>query len=100
VTDRGGEHRPVSSRTGGRPYLRQRPHRARSRPSRTAATIRGKAYVSDLREEFAFASDVTERTLAAFDERGIETPKIPAGAFGRGVEGGPEGGTEGQGQEA
>lgn len=37
-------------------------------------TIRGKAYVADLREEFAFASDVTERTLAAFEAEGIATP--------------------------
>ncbi|MFB6123021.1 MAG: mechanosensitive ion channel family protein [Haloferacaceae archaeon] len=40
-------------------------------------TIRGKAYVADLRDEFAFESDVTERTLAAFEERGIETPTVP-----------------------
>jgi small-conductance mechanosensitive channel len=40
-------------------------------------TIRGKAYVTDLRDEFAFSSDVTERTLAAFEERGIDTPEGP-----------------------
>ncbi|MFC6990251.1 mechanosensitive ion channel family protein [Haloplanus sp. GCM10025708] len=40
-------------------------------------TIRGKAYVADLRDEFAFESDVTRRTLAAFAERGIETPTVP-----------------------
>jgi small-conductance mechanosensitive channel len=40
-------------------------------------TIRGKAYVGDLRDEFAFASDVTERSLEAFAERGIETPEFP-----------------------
>jgi len=40
-------------------------------------TIRGKAYVADLRDEFAFASDVTERALAAFDEQGVETPTVP-----------------------
>ncbi|SFR35203.1 Small-conductance mechanosensitive channel [Halogeometricum rufum] len=40
-------------------------------------TIRGKAYVADLRDEFAFASDVTERTLAAFEAQGIETPTFP-----------------------
>jgi len=40
-------------------------------------TIRGKAYVADLRDEFAFASDVTERALVAFDEYGIETPTVP-----------------------
>lgn len=40
-------------------------------------TVRGKAYVADLRDEFAFASDVTERTLAAFEEHGLETPDLP-----------------------
>ncbi|MEF8853379.1 MAG: mechanosensitive ion channel domain-containing protein [Haloarculaceae archaeon] len=41
-------------------------------------TVRGKAYVADLRDEFAFTSDVTERSLAAFEEYGIETPGVPA----------------------
>jgi small-conductance mechanosensitive channel len=40
-------------------------------------TIRGKAYVADLRDEFAFATDVTERSLAAFADRGIESPEGP-----------------------
>lgn len=40
-------------------------------------TVTGKAYVADLRDEFAFSSDVTERALAAFDEEGIETPNVP-----------------------
>ncbi|WP_236639830.1 mechanosensitive ion channel family protein [Salinigranum halophilum] len=40
-------------------------------------TIRGKAYVADLRDEFAFASDVTERSMAAFDSEGIEMPEAP-----------------------
>jgi hypothetical protein len=44
--------------------------------------VRGKAYVADLRDEFAFASDVTERTLAASDERGVETPPFPVGGVG------------------
>lgn len=48
-------------------------------------TITGKAYVNDLRNEFAFKSDVTERVLEAFREAGIESPKVPAG----GSEGGP-----------
>ncbi|WP_135662940.1 mechanosensitive ion channel family protein [Halorhabdus rudnickae] len=38
-------------------------------------TIRGKAYVADLRDEFAFASDVTERSMAAFASEGIEMPE-------------------------
>jgi len=38
--------------------------------------IRGKAYVADLRDEFAFSSDVTRRTLRAFEEAGIETPEL------------------------
>ena len=42
-------------------------------------TIRGKAYVTDLRQEFTFKSDVTERVLDAFDEAAIESPKVPAG---------------------
>lgn len=37
-------------------------------------TLRGKAYVNDVRHEFRFKSDVTQRTLAAFDRRGIERP--------------------------
>jgi small-conductance mechanosensitive channel len=41
--------------------------------------LRGKAYVADLRDEFAFASDVTERSLTAFARRGIEVPETPAG---------------------
>lgn len=37
-------------------------------------TIRGKGYVADLRDENAYASDVTRRSLAAFEERGVPTP--------------------------
>jgi len=40
-------------------------------------TVRGKAYVGDLRDEFAFTSDVTRRTLAAFEREGIGTPEVP-----------------------
>lgn len=39
-------------------------------------TIRAKAYVADLRDEFTFTSDVTQRALAAFDEAGIERPRF------------------------
>jgi len=39
--------------------------------------VRGRAYVADHRDEQAFASDVTRRSLAAFEERGIETPAVP-----------------------
>jgi hypothetical protein len=39
--------------------------------------IKGKAYVADLRDEFAFASDVTERPMAAFASQGIEMPEAP-----------------------
>jgi hypothetical protein len=42
-------------------------------------TIEGKAYVSDLRDEQRFRSDVTERVLAEFGARGIESPKVAAG---------------------
>jgi small-conductance mechanosensitive channel len=39
-------------------------------------TLRGKAYVSDLRDEHQFKSDVTERVLHEFAARGIESPKM------------------------
>jgi len=39
-------------------------------------TLRGRAYVNDVRREFAFESDVTRRTLAALDEEGIERPDL------------------------
>ncbi|WP_276260071.1 mechanosensitive ion channel family protein [Haloglomus litoreum] len=39
-------------------------------------TIRGKAYVADLRDEFPFTSDMTRRALAGFDEAGIERPRF------------------------
>ncbi|MEF8783184.1 MAG: mechanosensitive ion channel domain-containing protein [Haloarculaceae archaeon] len=45
-------------------------------------TIRGKAYVTDLREEFTFKSDVTARVLDAFDDEGIRSPQVPAGVGG------------------
>ena len=38
----------------------------------------GKAYVSDLRSEVQFKTDVTERVLDAFDAAGIESPKAGA----------------------
>lgn len=41
-------------------------------------TLTGKAYVSDLRDENAFASDVTERALAAFQREGVPAPEPPA----------------------
>ena len=40
-------------------------------------TVRGQASVADLRDEFAFTSDVTRRTLAAFEEAGLEAPETP-----------------------
>lgn len=39
-------------------------------------TVRGKAYVADIRNEFAFKSDVTRRVLAAFEREGIEKPRL------------------------
>lgn len=42
-------------------------------------TVKGKAYVNDLRNEVPFKTDVTERVLAAFDREGIKSPKVPAG---------------------
>jgi len=42
-------------------------------------TVQGKAYVTDLRREMAFKTDVTERVLDAFGEADIRSPKVPAG---------------------
>lgn len=42
-------------------------------------TVRGKAYVNDLRNEFPFKSDVTERVLAAFEDADIERPDVGTG---------------------
>jgi len=39
--------------------------------------LQGRAYVADLRDEQVFASDVTRRSLAAFERLGIETPDVP-----------------------
>lgn len=39
--------------------------------------IRGRAYVADHRDELRFSSDVTERSIEAFDRAGIETPESP-----------------------
>ena len=41
--------------------------------------IVGKAYVNDLRNEFPFRTDVTDRALTAFEREGIESPKVPSG---------------------
>jgi small-conductance mechanosensitive channel len=41
--------------------------------------IVGKAYVNDLRNEFPFRTDVTDRALKAFEREGIESPKVPSG---------------------
>jgi len=42
-------------------------------------TIEGWAYVTDLRHEYPFRSDVTERVLDAFDDAGIDSPSVPGG---------------------
>lgn len=42
-------------------------------------TIEAKGYVTDLRKEYPFTTDVTERVLAAFADAGIDSPTIPAG---------------------
>lgn len=41
-------------------------------------TVRGKAYVTELRRESAFRTDVTTRVLAAFDREGIRSPTPPS----------------------
>lgn len=64
------------------PYV----HVSEATPSRVTVeddlyyrTLRGKAYVNDLRNEEPFKTDVSERVLVAFDDEGIESPKVPAG---------------------
>lgn len=42
----------------------------------THVTLRGRAFVGDIRDEFAFESDVRDRTIAALDERAIERPDL------------------------
>lgn len=42
-------------------------------------TITGKGYVNDLRNEEAFRTDVTQRTLRVFQEHGIEQPRLRPG---------------------
>jgi len=44
-------------------------------------TLRGQAYVNDLRNEVPFKSDVSERVVETFNREGIESPDVP---FGRG----------------
>ena len=51
-----------------------RPYVVRAEDYPYYRSIRGKAYVNDLRNEFAFESDVTERVIAAFEEADIERP--------------------------
>jgi small-conductance mechanosensitive channel len=46
-------------------------------------TLRGKAYVNDVRNEKAFGSEVTERVLGAFDEEGVERPSPVVSALDR-----------------
>jgi small-conductance mechanosensitive channel len=48
---------------------------ARLDDNRYYYTITGKAYVNDLRNETAFRTDVSNRVLTAFHERGIEQPR-------------------------
>jgi small-conductance mechanosensitive channel len=52
----------------------ERPYVVRAEDEPYYRSIRGKAYVNDLRNEFAFESDVTERVIAAFEEADIERP--------------------------
>ena len=39
-------------------------------------TLRGRAYVNDLRNETRFRTDVSERVMETFDREGIESPKV------------------------
>lgn len=47
-------------------------------------TVRGKAYVNDVRREFDFVGDVTRRVIWEFEEREIETPDLALGPEARG----------------
>jgi small-conductance mechanosensitive channel len=49
-------------------------------------TVTGKAYVDDLRNEFAFETDVTDRALAAFAEHDIRSPRVTPGVPDEAVE--------------
>lgn len=42
-------------------------------------TITGKAYVNDLRNEYQFKTDVTDRVFKEFSRQNIHSPKVPAG---------------------
>lgn len=42
-------------------------------------TVTGKAYVNDLRNEFRFKTDVTDRVLKEFARQGIRSPRVAAG---------------------
>lgn len=42
-------------------------------------TVTGKAYVNDLRNEFRFKTDVTDRVLKEFARQGISSPRVSAG---------------------
>ncbi len=53
-------------------------------------TVTGKAYVNDLRNEFQFKTDVTERVLREFDERGIRSPQVSPKAVEPGVDTGAD----------
>jgi small-conductance mechanosensitive channel len=53
-----------------------RPHTVLVRDGPAYRTVRGKAYVNDLREEFVFESDVTRRALAGFERAGIDPPAV------------------------
>jgi small-conductance mechanosensitive channel len=48
--------------------------------------IKGWAYVNDLRNEFKFKTDVTDRTFAEFERQGIHSPRVPAGIEGDGMD--------------
>lgn len=45
-------------------------------------TLRGKAYANDVRNEFDFESDVTDRVLSAYEQRGIDAPEVTVSESG------------------
>jgi len=50
-------------------------------------TVRGRAYVNDLRNELPFRTDVSRRVLAEYDRIGIDSPKMAPGVDAGGVGG-------------
>lgn len=64
---------------------KKRPFTILSRDYPFYRRLRAKAYVNDLRYEFEFETDVTERALIEFTKNGIKAPKVNAIEFSEGI---------------